>query len=71
MMHVEVMNIKGGEGSCNFCNRATLDKSGRDLIFPYDQVIIFSRGYHEGIAPRICKQCLNEFFALTRAWIDL
>lgn len=65
MKRLEIMQIKKisrvGE-SCNFCNDGVLASSGRDLIYPYDEVIHLSsdRG---GIACNVCPKCLTQLSA--------
>lgn len=53
-------------GSCNFCNRGELNELGLGLNYPYIEVIVFSREIGGGLTPRICADCLDEFFIKTR-----
>lgn len=48
--------------SCNFCQKGELRKDGMGLNFPYEKILRFSRSKNDGMAPAICKECLDELY---------
>lgn len=60
-MKIEKKSVIRDRVSCNFCKKGQLDKDGKSLVYPYDEVFMFV-SQDGGIAPCICQDCLNELF---------
>jgi len=59
-MDVKISYLKTDNGSCNFCNRGELNKSGHGLVYPYEFVYDFGRSSGNGLRASICEDCLIE-----------
>ncbi len=59
-MEVNKENVRRDVVSCNFCQRAELNKNQNRLIYPYENVVTFSRGNGSGLCASICEECLDE-----------
>lgn len=62
-MKIEKENVKKDIASCNFCQRGELNKIGKSLVYPYENVISFVRSNGNGICACICEDCLDELYS--------
>lgn len=63
-MEVRKENVRRDLTSCNFCQKGEL-KSNRNqigLVYPYENVVTFSRGKGDGLCACICEECLEELY---------
>lgn len=58
-MLVRKENIKQESVSCNFCDKGELNQSKNGLVYPYSEVVSFSREGN-GVRASICEECLIE-----------
>jgi hypothetical protein len=59
-MEVNKENVRRDTTSCNFCQKGELNKNHNGLIYPYENVVTFSRGKGGGLCASICEECLDE-----------
>jgi len=59
-MIVKKESVRNDTVSCNFCQKGELNRSGNNLIYPYDTVYTFKRDTGNGLCATICKECLKE-----------
>lgn len=59
-MQVTLENVNKDTISCNFCSRGSLNEYQAGLIYPYENVLTFTKG--NGLKAAICKDCLEELY---------
>lgn len=59
-MEINKENARRDMTSCNFCQKGELNKNHNGLIYPYENVVTFSRSKGGGLCASICEECLDE-----------
>lgn len=59
-MDVVKQNVRKDSTSCNFCQKAELNRLGMGLVYPYETVVTFKRENGIGLCAAICEDCLDE-----------
>ena len=65
-MEIRKENVKRDTTSCNFCQKGELNKNQNGLVYPYENVVTFSRGKGGGLCACICEDCLDELYKMAK-----